>query len=79
MTAKESFGLVVRTIGLIGTLWGFFGFVWGILASASAVFRISSATPATQLIFGILYLAMGLILLKHPDRIVAFAYGKEPA
>ncbi len=39
MTAKESFGLVVRTIGLIGTLWGFFGFVWGILASASPFAR----------------------------------------
>ncbi len=78
MTAKESFGRVVRTIGLIGTLWGLFGFIWGILASVSAVFRIPSSTPATQLVFGILYSAMGLIFLKRPDRIVAFAYGKEP-
>lgn len=75
LTARELFGVVVRTLGLLLMVWGLYCFAYVVIMQATS--RPSDANaPIAHALFAIFYCSAGIILLKG-GWIVHFAYGRK--
>jgi bacteriorhodopsin len=74
---REIFGTIVRTFGLILMLWGIYCIAY---IAAVAGFQIPQTdySTTTYAVFGILYLGIGIGMLKG-EWIVRFAYDEKRA
>ena len=73
MEAKELFGVVVRTLGLVIVLYGSWNVVFGFGRLARA---IASSRNPTRLYFftGVFFIVVGVLLISGADSIVAASY-----
>ncbi|HXE54279.1 MAG TPA: hypothetical protein VN541_14745 [Tepidisphaeraceae bacterium] len=73
---RQVFGVIVRVIGLLVALWGVLALAWA--AGETRFALVGHYTPATYLIFGLVYLALGILLIRG-EWLVRFAYGGRAA
>ena len=80
MTARDLFGLVVRTCGFLSCAYGTYllvGGIWGIVLGVT-LNRYPLYTPLSVLTHllapAAAWIGAGTLLMRLPDRIVRFAY-----
>ena len=77
LTARDLFGVVVRTFGLVMVLWGLYTFTY--LINVRAVSAPTAGQPVGSfLITGLFWLVGGLALLRG-EWLVRFSYGGRAA
>ena len=74
MSSRQVFGVVVRTLGLLVILAGGHRLFY---AFASSVLFKSHFPPHVFLVTGLVYLAVGVVLMWRAEWFVRFAYGAE--
>jgi hypothetical protein len=72
--AKDIFGIIVRTIGLLVVLYGLYTVWYGVAAMVGLLNGIHSV--AIYIIFGVFYVAFGLFLMRG-NWVTNFAYGRD--
>lgn len=82
MKTKHIFGLLVRIVGLIAIIIGFYHLVefadiaLGVILGNTAMFEFSrwKATLVEYVVHSLLFILLGLYLLRGAPHIVRFAY-----
>jgi hypothetical protein len=83
MKPSEVFGLAVRLIGLVASLYGFLCLVDALCIAASFVMSQVGAFRPSDNDFvhpgglGLFLLLLGIGLLRYPEDVVRFTYGKD--
>lgn len=75
MSARNLFGVVVRTFGLVMLLYSVGYLLRGILALAGLL-QSKSNTGFSDLLIGVAAFLLGLFLMRGASRITKFAYPK---
>lgn len=77
MSGKECFGVIVRTAGLSLILMGGYNIISsGYVAMTPE--RAHQVTAAWGSVFGLLFVLVGLLLLRGAPALLNFAYPPEP-
>lgn len=76
MKAKDIFGLIVRVIGL-GCIGYGLRYVMSWIYVLARQYSNQSASGTDYLVSAILFLAVGFLLLRKADCVVAFAYPSD--
>jgi hypothetical protein len=71
---RETFGMVVRVIGLIGVIYGLYT-GWYTMAHLFGLQTRYNYPVSSTAAFSLFYLVLGLFILRGADWIVRFAYG----
>lgn len=73
VSARDIFGVVVRTIGLLIAIYGMYDWCWAIALLLRLV--VGHFPFETHTIFGAMYFGFGVVMLRG-SWIVSLAYGK---
>ena len=71
MRFRDVFGLIVRIVALFLAVWGLFYTVGGVVGAAAGASDLNA-------IYGVVFLVIGLAMLRGASVIVSFTYGREP-
>ena len=74
MTPSQAFGVVVRTMGLLGWVGSFFYLLSTVVAFISPNYRAGIYPWWHYLVSAIILFFVGWVFLRQADRFVAFAY-----
>jgi hypothetical protein len=77
LTARELFGVVVRTLGLLMVLWGLYTLIY--LINVRAVNAPSAGYPTGSFLITSTFWLVGGIVLLRGEWLVRFAYGGTAA
>jgi hypothetical protein len=76
LTARDLFGVVVRTFGVVMVLWGLYTLTY--LVNVRALYAPAGGQPmGSFLVTAAFWLVAGLALLRG-EWLVRFAYGRTP-
>jgi hypothetical protein len=77
LTARDLFGVIVRTFGLLMVLWGLYTLTY--LINARAVNAPTSGQPVGSFLITATFWLVGGFLLLRGEWLVRFAYGGPAA
>jgi|HubBroStandDraft_5_1064220.scaffolds.fasta_scaffold2177671_1 hypothetical protein len=73
MTPGDILGLFIRIFGLLVAVYGIYNMLFA--ASAALDLVMAAHSPAgLYMLFGAIYVILGVVVLRAADKIVAFAY-----
>ena len=75
MDAKQAFGVLVRTLGLLGMLYGAVGIVDTLVIASTS--GLTGDMLRSALAISLVYMTVGFLLLIKPDWFVNFAYRSD--
>jgi hypothetical protein len=75
LTAKDIFGVVVKTIGFCISVYGCYTILYGVAGAAWGLFPTVHGI-GTYVIFGAIYLGFGIGLMRT-QWVADFAYGRD--
>jgi hypothetical protein len=81
MTARDTFGLIVRSLGLAGTAFAVYWLINVIYTHAINISRFGVAAvpvPVGAALLYLVYAAIGLWLMRWGHLVVSFAYAASP-
>jgi len=78
MTERELFGALVRWLGALACLYGLYLLLYGALKFLGTSLS-SHLSVATDLVFGLGLLALGLVVMRFSGVLARFAYGRLTA
>lgn len=75
LTARDLFGVVVRTFGLVMMLWGLYTLTY--LINVRAVNAPTAGQPEGSFLITAAFCLLGGVALLRGEWLVRFAYGRE--
>jgi hypothetical protein len=73
MRERQSFGVFVRSFGLVLLVYGVYGTVHTLIQLSGMTTRYPEPI-ATGFLLSIMWFAMGIVLMRATDQVVRFAY-----
>ena len=73
MREKQSFGVFVRSFGLVLLVYGIYGMTHTLIEASGMTTRYPEPIPA-GILLSILWLVIGIVLMRATHLIVRFAY-----
>ena len=74
MNPKHAFGVGVRLVGLIVALVGIYFLVCGLVIFVDPNYSAKVAPASHYLLFGVVFLVMGLVLIRCVRAVIRFSY-----